>query len=97
LEARIVDAAVTLGELELVAGAPDAAVLLAERIHDSDPCDERAHRLAIAAALQARDRSRAGAAIHRLRTAMAELGTEPEPTTQMLLRNTARWLGDRFA
>lgn len=95
LEARLLDAAVTLGELELVTGASDAAVLLAERVHDSDPYDERAHRLAIAATLQARDRSRASAAIHRLNVAMSELGTEPEPTTQMLLRNAARWLGDQ--
>src|SRR5688500_15931587 len=53
LDARLVDGAVTLGELELVAGAPDAASLLAERVRDRDPYDERARRLAIAAVLQA--------------------------------------------
>jgi DNA-binding SARP family transcriptional activator len=93
LEARIVDAAVTLGELELVAGAAEAATLLAERVRDRDPYDERAHRLAIAAALQTRDRARATAAIRLLEEALAELGADPEPTTQMLLHNTARWLG----
>jgi DNA-binding SARP family transcriptional activator len=93
LEARIVDAAVTLGELELVAGAPGAATLLAERVRDRDPYDERAHRLAIAATLQTRDRSRATTAVRRLEEALAELGADPEPATRMLLHNTARWLG----
>jgi DNA-binding SARP family transcriptional activator len=93
LEARLVDAAVTLGELELVAGAPEAAGLLAERVRDRDPYDERAHRLAIAAALQTRDRSRATSAVRQLEEALAELGTDPEPATRMLLHNIARWLG----
>lgn len=95
LEARIVEAAVTLGELELVAGASDAATLLADRVRDRDPYDERAHRLAVAAALQSRDRQRATSAIRRLHEALAELGADPEPTTRMLLRNASRWLGER--
>jgi hypothetical protein len=49
--------------------------------------------LAIAAALQTRDRSRAAAAVRQLEVALAELGTGPEPTTRMLLHNTERWLG----
>ena len=93
--ARLVDATLALGELELVAGAPDAATQLAERALDDDPYDERAHRLAIAAALQSRDRSRATAAVEHLHEAVEELGLEPDPTSQMLLHNTARWLGRR--
>ena len=41
VEARLVDAAVTLGELELVGGAVDAAATLADRVLGADPYAER--------------------------------------------------------
>jgi DNA-binding SARP family transcriptional activator len=90
LEARLVDAAVTLGELELVGGAADAAATLAERVLAADPYAERAHRLAVAAALHTRDRTATAAAADRLCRALDDLGADPEPATQILLRNATR-------
>ena len=92
-EARLVDAAVTLGEIELVEGAVDAAATLADRVLGADPYAERAHRLAIAAYMQGRDRAATTAAVDRLSRMLAELGARPESTTQILLRNAAQWLG----
>jgi DNA-binding SARP family transcriptional activator len=91
LEARLADAAVTLGELELVGGAADAAATLAARVLASDPYAERAHRLAVAAHMQAGDRSATGAAVDRLAGMLAELGAPAEPATQILLRNATDW------
>jgi LuxR family transcriptional regulator, maltose regulon positive regulatory protein len=92
-EARLVDAAVTLGELELVGGAVDAAATLADQALGADPYAERAHRLAVAAYMQGRDRAATTAAVDRLSRMLAELGARPESTTQILLRNAAQWLG----
>jgi LuxR family transcriptional regulator, maltose regulon positive regulatory protein len=91
LETRLAEAAVTLGELELVGGAARAAATLAERVLAADPYDERAHRLAVAAHMQAGDRSATGAAVDRLTGMLAELGAPAEPATQILLRNAADW------
>lgn len=93
VEARLVEAAVTLGELELVGGATPAAASLAQLVLGSDPYLERAHRLAIAAHFQARDRTATLAAAGRLTAVLDELGASPEPATQILLRNAAQWLG----
>jgi LuxR family transcriptional regulator, maltose regulon positive regulatory protein len=92
LETRLIDAALTLGELELVGGAVDAATTLAEQVLGADPYVERAHRLAIAAHMQGRDRSATTAAVRRLDRMLAELDAKPETTTQILLRNAAQWL-----
>ena len=93
LEARLVDAAMTLGELELVGGVVDAAATLADQVLGADPYAERAHRLAVAAYMQGRDRPATTAAVDRLCRMLAELGARPESTTQILLRNAAQWLG----
>jgi DNA-binding SARP family transcriptional activator len=93
LEARLTDAAVTLGELELVGGAVDTAAALAAKVLAADPYGERAHRLAVAAHMQARDRSATAAAVDRLAAVLVELGARPEPATEILLRNVAQWLG----
>jgi LuxR family transcriptional regulator, maltose regulon positive regulatory protein len=90
LESRLVEAAVTLGELELVGGAADTAGRLAERVLAADPYAERAHRLAVAAALHTRDRVATTAAADRLCAALDDLGVDPEPATQILLRNVTR-------
>jgi DNA-binding SARP family transcriptional activator len=91
LEARLADAAVTLGELELVGGAADAATTLAAQVLASDPYAERAHRLAVAAHMQAGDRSACSASVDRLAGMLAEFGAPAEPATQILLRNAADW------
>jgi DNA-binding SARP family transcriptional activator len=93
IEARLVEAAVTLGELELVGGATPEAATLAHQVLGTDPYLERAHRLAVAAHLQARDRTATQAAAGRLTAMLDELGASPEPETQILLRNAVQWLG----
>jgi hypothetical protein len=93
VETRLVEAAATLGELELVGGATPTAAALAQQVLAADPYLERAHRLAVAAHLQARDRTATLAAVGRLRAMLDELGASPEPATQILLRNVAQWLG----
>jgi LuxR family maltose regulon positive regulatory protein len=91
LETRLAEAAVTLGELELVGGAARAAATQAERVLASDPYGERAHRLAVAAHMQAGDRSATAAAVARLTGMLAELGAPADPATEILLRNVADW------
>jgi LuxR family maltose regulon positive regulatory protein len=93
LHARLVEAALTLGELELVGGAVDAAATLADQVLTADPYAERAHRLAIAAYMQGRDRAATAAAVDRLGRMLDDLGARPESTTQILVGNAARWLG----
>jgi DNA-binding SARP family transcriptional activator len=93
VETRLVEAAATLGELELVGGATAAAAALAQQVLGADPYLERGHRLAVAAHLQARDRTATMAAAGRLRAVFDELGVSPEPATQILMRNVAQWLG----
>ena len=75
-----------LGELRLVRGDADNARTDAERALDLDPYSERAHRLAIAAALRTHDQRRTDAVCHRTRSMLDELGVAPEPQTQILLR-----------
>jgi DNA-binding SARP family transcriptional activator len=91
LETRLAEAAATLGELELVGGAAAAAALLAERVLVPDPYAERAHRLAVAAHMQAGDRSATAAAVDRLTAMLDELGAPAEPATEILLRNAGGW------
>lgn len=90
LERRLLDACLALGELELVADRADAATRCAERALIADPYDERAHRLAIAANVHRRDRSATAAAVARLRRTMAELGVDPDDSSEMLVRQAAK-------
>ena len=75
-----------LGELRLVRGDADKARTDAERALDLDPYSERAHRLAIAAALRTHDQRRTDAVRQRTCAMLDELGVTPEPQTQILLR-----------
>jgi len=75
-----------LGELRLVRGDADKARADAERALALDPYSERAHRLAIAAALRRHDRPRTDAVCRRALTMLDELGVTPEPATEILLR-----------
>ena len=81
-----------LGELLLVAGRFDDAAAFAERVKQASPFDERAHRLAIAAQLQRRDRGAVAAAVAAARAMLDGLGVEPEPGTRMLFRQAAEQL-----
>lgn len=82
----MVDAALRLGELHFVAGRSEEAVRWAERVRVASPYDERSHRLAVAAHLQRGDRLAAARAVAATRTMLAELAADPEPATEMLLR-----------
>ena len=76
-----------LGELRLVRGQAASALVSAERALALDPYSERAHRLAIAAAIRTHDEQRASVATERALAMLDELGVEPEPATQILLRH----------
>jgi DNA-binding SARP family transcriptional activator len=78
-----------LGELRLVRGDAEKARSDAERALALDPYSERAHRLAIAAALRTHDRQRTDAARRRALMMLDELGATPEPATEILLRQVA--------
>lgn len=86
LTSRLVDACLTYGELELIRGALSSVIRCVERVLAADPYQERAHRLAIAVHLQARDRAATGRAVARLHEMLDELGVAPDETTQILLR-----------
>ena len=88
----LADTALRLGELLLVAGRFAEAAAFAERVKQASPFDERAHRLAIAAQLQRRDRGAVAAAVAAARTMLDGLGVEPEPGTRMLFRQAAEQL-----
>jgi DNA-binding SARP family transcriptional activator len=75
-----------LGELRLVRGQAPSALVDAERALLLDPYSERAHRLAIAAALRLHDHERSERVTERALAMLDELGVEPEPATQILLR-----------
>jgi LuxR family maltose regulon positive regulatory protein len=89
----LLEAVVTLGELDLVAGEAAAAAACARRALAADPWAERAHRLAVAAHTQAGDAPAARTAIEALDKAMHELGVPAEEATERLVRQTARRFG----
>ncbi len=75
-----------LGELRLTHGLAAEATIDAERALVLDPYLERAHRLALAAALLARNHSALAAMARRAAGVFDEFGAEPEPATQILLQ-----------
>lgn len=81
----MIDTALRLGELHFVAGKWDQALLWAERARSASPYDERAHRLAV--------RRPPSARLAATRAMLAELAADPEPATEMLLRQTAARVG----
>ena len=89
----LVDTALRLGELLLVAGRFDDAATWADRVARESPYDERAYRLAIAAHIQRRDRQAIAHAVAATRAMLDDLGVEPEAPTQMLLRQAEDHIG----
>ena len=59
----------------------------------ASPYDERAYRLAIAAHIQRRDRQAIAHAVAATLAMLDDLGVEPEPETQMLLRQAEDHIG----
>ena len=85
--------ALRLGELLLVAGHFDEAATWADRVSRSSPYDERAHRLALAAHIHRRDRQAIAHAVATTVAMLDDFGVEPEPETQMLLRQAEDHIG----
>ncbi len=83
------DSLLELSELRLVRGQVASALVHAERALALDPYSERAHRLAIAAALRSHDQQRTNSVTERALTMFDELGVEPEPATRILLRHVS--------
>jgi DNA-binding SARP family transcriptional activator len=81
------DSLLELSELRLVRGQAMNALVNAERALTLDFYSERAHRIAIAAALRTHDQQRAETATERARAMLDELGVDPEPATEILLRH----------
>jgi DNA-binding SARP family transcriptional activator len=75
-----------LGELRLARGYTAHASHDAERSLALDPYSERAHRLAMAAALHSHDQPRTDVVADRVLAMLDELGADPEPATKILLR-----------
>ncbi len=82
----LVDTTLRLGELRLVAGRFDAALACAHRAVGAAPYSERARRLVIAAQLQRRDAEGLQRALAEVEEMLRDLGVDPEPSTQMLVR-----------
>ena len=86
LQLRLVDSALTLGELRLAEGDGLAAVSCAERALAADPYDERAARLLVAAHLLRGDRAATLDAVRRTGEILDDLGVDPDPRTAIVLR-----------
>ncbi len=85
-----------LGELDVAAGQPAAALDCAQRVLAMDAYREQAHRLAIAALQQLDDAPGVAAALRRLDEALVDLDVEPEPATEILRRQALRRYGARL-
>ncbi|MFJ8959469.1 hypothetical protein ACIRG5_08750 [Lentzea sp. NPDC102401] len=75
-----------LGELRLVTGDPAQARHLADQALELEPFEPRGHRLALAAALRARNPQRTEEVRARVLDSLRQLGVRPDPATEILLR-----------
>ncbi|MET0661797.1 MAG: bacterial transcriptional activator domain-containing protein, partial [Ilumatobacteraceae bacterium] len=85
IRSELVDAGLRLGEQLLTIGRFDRTLECVERCESASPYSERAHRLAIAAHLQLRDRDGLARRVRLLRSILDDFAVEPEPATAMLL------------
>ncbi|MCR3751078.1 BTAD domain-containing putative transcriptional regulator [Lentzea californiensis] len=86
ITARHVHNLLALGELRLVTGDPAEACDLAERALALEPFAPRGHRLALAAALRARNPQRTSKTRARVLDSLRQLGVGPDAATEILLR-----------
>ena len=93
VRATITDTALRLGEQLHIAGRFDDAATWADRVARASPYDERPYRLAIAAHIQRGDRQAMSHAVAATQAMLDDLGVDPEPETQMLLRQAADHIG----
>lgn len=85
---RYVQNLLALGELRLVTADPAEAWRLADRALTLEPFEPRAHRLALAAALRARNPQRTVETRARVLDSLRQLGVRPDPATEILLRQS---------
>jgi len=89
LRTRFVAATGRAAELASAAGEGDEAERLALTVLDLDPWSERAYRVLATAQLDRGDRPGAELTLRRCRTALRELGVEPDAATRMVERRLA--------
>ena len=94
LRSELVDSCLTLGEQLLALGRFEQALDCVERCRHAAPYSERAHRLAIAALLQLRDRDGLARRLRTLAAMLDDFGVEPERETTMLLARAGELIGD---
>lgn len=88
IRARHVHNLLALGELRLVTADPAEAGRLADRALALEPFEPRGHRLALAAALRARNPQRTVWTRARVLDSLRQLGVRPDPATEILLRQS---------
>ncbi|WP_346128577.1 bacterial transcriptional activator domain-containing protein [Lentzea roselyniae] len=88
VRARYVHNLLALGELRLVTADPVLAWRLADRALRLEPFEPRGHRLALAAALRARNPQRTAETRARVLDSLRQLGVRPDPATEILLRQS---------
>ena len=96
LRLQRIAALLRLGELHVASGNAAAALDCGQQVLESDPYSEHAHRLTVAALIQMDDPSGIGRALHRLDSALGELGVEPEAATEVLRRQASWRYGARL-
>jgi DNA-binding SARP family transcriptional activator len=94
VRSELVDTCLRLGEQLLALGRFEQALDCVERCRLSAPYSERAHRLAIAALVQLRDRDGLAQRLRALSAMLDDLGVEPERETAMLLARAREVLGE---
>ncbi|WP_112261673.1 hypothetical protein [Lentzea terrae] len=88
IRARHVHNLLALGELRLVTADPVEAWRFADCALALEPFEPRGHRLALAAALRARNPQRTVETRARVLDALRQLGVRPDRATEILLRQT---------
>ncbi|MGW6931691.1 hypothetical protein ACWGE0_16690 [Lentzea sp. NPDC054927] len=88
IRARHVHNLLALGELRLVSADPAQAGQLADRALALEPFEPRGHRLALAAAMRARNPQRTLRTRARVLDSLRQLGVRPDPATEILLRQS---------
>lgn len=94
VRSELVDSCLRLGEQLLALGRFEQALECVDRCRLSAPYSERAHRLAIAALVQLRDRDGLAQRLRTLSAMLDDLGVEPERETTMLLARAREVLGE---
>lgn len=90
VEMELERAAVTVAEWDLANDELATAIEAAQRLLRHDPFHERAHGVVVGAHLAADEIAAAGEALARCDAALAELGVDPSPATELLRARVRR-------